>query len=222
MSPSIRTTLKAPPGAWPVAGLLAALTLAACSQAPAPPAPDEPPSANLLARKSEEGCLRAVWQVQAAPDREFDRENDLAEGGAISCATNTSASQFADAIETIRAAAQARDRDGIVREANIPLLVIDERGERRFVEEAELEASAFEEFFPPDMLEAMAQMDLDEMTVVPERGGYFELGSLWLVATETGGRPRLVTVNRQALNEAAESARRRAEAQQAEEPEPSA
>lgn len=211
---------------------MAAFALAGCSQAPAPEQEEVPVEApetrppdtqpDPLARQADEDCLAAVWEAQPSPDRKFDRAHDRAEGGTISCATNTSASQFAAAIDAIRTAARSGDRDGIVREVNIPLLVIDERGDRRFVEETELDASAFEDVFPPDMLGAMAEMDLEEMTVVPDRGGYFELGSLWLVATETGGRPRLVTVNRQALAEAAESARRRAEAEQAEEAEPSA
>ena len=67
-----------------------------------------------------------------------------------------------------------------------------------------------------DRFGAIERLDLSRMTVVPERGGFFELGSIWLVVDKMGARPRLVTVNRQALDEAAGAARRKAQDRQGE------
>jgi len=47
--------------------------------------------------------------------------------------------------------------------------------------------------------------------VVAGRGAPVELGAVWLVVDRKGGRPRIATVNRQALDEAAAAARRAAE-----------
>ena len=75
-----------------------------------------------------------------------------------------------------------------------------------------LEADGHEyEVFDPTVLDALQRLDLSQITVENEQGAYFELGSLWLVVDRQGGRPRLVTVNRQALLEAAKAAKNRTE-----------
>lgn len=158
-------------------------------------------------------CLVVIWSGQEAPDRAFDRAHDEVTGGAISCATGTSPSQFENALAAIRTAAEGNDRAALVRELGIPLLYIDAEGNRREMVGDELIDAGFEEVFSPEMLALMAELELEDMTVVPKEGAFFELGSLWLVASDPGGRPRLVTVNRQALVEAAEAARHAAAAE---------
>ncbi|RPF72643.1 hypothetical protein EG799_02920 [Aurantiacibacter spongiae] len=152
-----------------------------------------------------------IWDGQDRPDRAFDRANDTVDGGAISCATGTSASQFEDALGAIRAAAAGNDRAALLRELDIPLQYIDAEGNRRDVSESELVDAGFDEVFSPEMLDMMTQLRLEDMTVVPDEGAFFRLGSVWMVADRRGGRPRLVTVNRQALSEAIAAARRAAE-----------
>ena len=49
------------------------------------------------------------------------------------------------------------------------------------------------------------------LRVASEQGGFFDLGALWLVVDRQGGKPRLMTVNRQALDEALDAARDGAE-----------
>ncbi|KLE36135.1 hypothetical protein AAW00_05615 [Aurantiacibacter luteus] len=150
-------------------------------------------------------CLLVIWDAQAEPNRDFDRAHDSVEGGAISCATGTSASEFEAALAAIRAAAAANDRAALVRELGLPLLYIDAEGNRRELTD-ELAEEGFDEVFSPEMLEMMQDLSLEDITVVPDQGAFFKLGSLWLVADRQGGRPRLVTVNRQAFAEAAEAA----------------
>lgn len=170
----------------------------------APEAPSQANGGDLAAQVHPAGadCLAQVWQAQAAPDREFDRANDLVEGGTISCATGTSASEFAAALQAIRSAAASRDRAALLRETGRPLLYIDPDGQRREMAQSELATAPLDEIFSDDVLSAMRDLDLAEMTVVPRQGAFFDLGSVWLVADRIGGRPRLVTVNRQALDEA--------------------
>ena len=62
------------------------------------------------------------------------------------------------------------------------------------------------------MLALLRDVDLDALTVVPDQGAFVRLGSVWLVVDRSGGRPRIVTVNKQALGEAADAVRAKAEA----------
>jgi len=165
-----------------------------------------PAEAGAAVAEAGRDCLVVVWEQQAAPDREFDRANDLAEGGLISCATGTSASQFEATLSALRDAASGDDRDALLGEVGIPLLYIDAEGNRRDLLETDLAERDFAEVFSPEMLALMRGLSLADMTVVPEQGGFFRLGAIWLTAGEPGGRPRLVTVNRQALAEAAAAA----------------
>lgn len=168
--------------------------------------PDGPP----------EDCLLMVWSNQEERDVEFDRANDAVEGGAISCATGTSASQFRAAIASLREAARSGDKARILEQLGIPLLYIDAEGERRELSRDEID-TVFDEVFDARMIEVLSRLDLADMTVETDGGGFFELGSLWLVVDKDGGRPRLMTVNRQALDEALEAARDGAERKEGEE-----
>ena len=164
-----------------------------------------PAEAGVAVQAEERDCLLVVWEQQSAPDRRFDRANDMTEGGLISCATGTSASAYEQALERIRSAAAQDNRNALLGEVDIPLLYIDREGNRRDMMDSELAERGFDEVFSPEMLALMRDLDLEEMTVVPDQGGFFELGAIWLSPGEPGGQPRLVTVNRQALAEAAAS-----------------
>ena len=195
--------------------VLATLLLAACTPAGSPdevgeaePARAEAPA--VQAADPAQDCLLLVWSEQEDPDIEFDRTHDTVKGGAISCATGTSASQFEAAISALRDAARSGDKARLLREVGIPLLYIDARGERRELKGEEIE-QLFDEVFDARMIDVLQNLDLSQMTVEKDQGAFFELGSLWLVVDATGGRPRVVTVNRQALGEAAEAARRAAD-----------
>lgn len=210
----MRTRAK-PPGRVPSprAAALAALALsvAACGGSPPPPPPEETSATADAGTGPADDCLVLVWQQQAQPDEQFDRRNDLAKGGAISCATGTSASQFEAALAAIRAAAQSGDKAGLLAELGIPLLYIDADGDRRALHQDELADALFEEVFSPDVLALLKRVRLEDLTVVPNQGAFVELGAVWLVVDSLGGRPRIVTVNRQALGEAAAAARRKAQ-----------
>ena len=170
------------------------------------------PLIDAMSEKPDD-CLLMVWSNQESRDIEFDRANDLVDGGAISCATNTSASQFQAAIEALRAAARSGDKARMLEQLGLPLLYIDGDGEQVELDDERVDA-LYDEVFDDRLIGAIERLDLSQMTVVPERGGFFELGSIWLVVDKAGGRPRLVTVNRQALDEAAGAARRKAQARQ--------
>ena len=175
-------------------------------------------SADIVA-KSETApgdCLLLVWSSQKERNPQFDRDHDFVEGGAISCATGTSASQFDVAISTLRDAARSGDKARLLREVGLPLLYIDGEGKRREIKDrAEVEA-VFDEIFDPAMIEVLQKLDLSRMSVAKDQGGFFELGAIWLVVDRDGGRPRLMTVNRQALEEALDTARERADRNQGE------
>ena len=156
-----------------------------------------------------ENCLLMVWSEQDDPDIEFDRANDAVKGGAISCATGASPSQFEAAISALREAARSGDRARILEQVGIPLLYIDEEGERRELSEDQID-SLFDEVFDETLLDMLQRLDLSQMTVEKDQGAFFELGSLWLVVDDSG-QPRVMTVNRQALDEAAATARDQAE-----------
>ena len=156
-----------------------------------------------------ENCLLMVWSDQDDPDIAFDRANDAVKGGAISCATGASPSQFEAAIAALREAARSGDKARILEQIGMPLLYIDEDGDRRELSEEQIDA-LFDEVFDAEMLDMLQRLDLSKMTVEKDQGAFFELGSLWLVVDD-GGQPRVMTVNRQALDEAAETARDQAE-----------
>ena len=199
-----------------VAALAGLVLLGACSAEEPIPIDttgtlDIPAQAGSAVVEAERDCLLVVWDQQSTPNRNFDRANDVAEGGLISCATGTSASEYEAALTALREAASGNDRNALLGELNVPLLFIDGSGNRRDLSDTDLADRDFEEVFSPEMLALMRDLDLKEMTVVPEQGGFFELGAIWLSPGQPGGRPRLVTVNRQALSEAAANAQARSE-----------
>ena len=183
----------------------------ACSQAGGEAADEAAGSQQLLETITEqddpdavENCLLLVWSEEEEPDIEFDRANDVVTGGAISCATGASPSRFDAAIAALREAARSGDKALILEQLGIPLLYIDENGERQDLTEEQVEA-LFDDIFDPNMLDMLQRLDLSQMTVEKEKGAFFALGSLWFVVDEKG-QPKVVTVNRQALLEAATAA----------------
>ncbi len=163
-----------------------------------------------------EDCLLLVWSNQNEQDTAFDRAHDFVDGGAISCATGTSAGQFEAAISALREAAASGNKAHLLAQIGLPLLYIDAAGERREIEQRAQVEQVFDEIFDAPMLDLLQRLDLANMSVSKDQGGFFELGAVWLVVDKEGGRPRLVTVNRQALDEAAKAARREAEREQGE------
>lgn len=205
--------MKAPQGARRSDGLRlgcalsAALVLSGCGARE--PSDDRAAVDSPVAAASSD-CLVLAWQAQDSPNREFDQAHDLAEGGAISCSTGTTPSQFEAALAAIRAAAQSGDKARLLEELGIPLLYIDAAGNRRELHRAEMVEAVFDEVFTPAAVEVLGRVELDDLTVVAGQGAFVELGGIWLVVDRAGGRPRIATVNQQALGEAAEAARRAA------------
>jgi hypothetical protein len=195
-----------------IAATLLALATAACGAADAPPA--DPATADIVAQPDALGsadCLVLAWQEQEAPDRDFDRAHDRADGGAISCATGTTASRFEAALAAIREAAASGDKGRLLDQLGIPLLYIDARGQRRELTRAEAVDEVFDELFSPETIALLERVKLEDLTVVSNQGAFVELGAIWLVVDKRGGEPRIATVNAQALGEAAEAARRAAQ-----------
>ena len=186
--------------------LAVALLLASCGAQDAP----EQEAAGTAVAAAASDCLVLAWQQQQAPDRAFDEAHDLAEGGAISCATGTTASQFEAALAAIRAAAQSGEKARLLQELGITLLYIDAEGNRRELQRPEMIDAVFDEVFTPEAVAVLGRVKLEDLTVVAGQGAFVELGGIWLVVDRTGGRPRIATVNQQALGEAAEAARRAA------------
>lgn len=208
----MKTALHHPP----VTALVLASLAVACSPVSGERTAEDPARQRLLEAVENEAnpnpadnCLLMVWSKQEDPDIEFDRAHDAVKGGAISCATGASPSQFEAAISVLREAAESGDKTRILEQVGIPLLYITDDGERRELTEDEIE-SLFDEVFDSNMLDLLERLDLSQMTVEKGRGGFFELGSLWLTVDDTG-QPRVMTVNRQALGEAAAAAREKAE-----------
>lgn len=182
----------------PALAAIAAVLVAACSAETR----DAPEDQALLEAANVEDCLLFVWESQPDPDQAFDRTYDTVEGGAISCATGTSPTAYAKAIEAIRTAARSGDRAAMLENVGIPLLYLDGEGKRRELRDPDEIEAVFDEIFDPDMLRMLRDLDLQQMAVENQAGGYFGLGALWLVPEGPGQQPRIVTINRQALNEA--------------------
>ena len=214
MKPSKATALPSRLAAF--LSLMPATMLGACNP-PTDPVADQPdvmvaqavpkPVASSLiaqgeAERAKDNCLLVVWQTQDEPDTAFDEANDATDGGAISCATGTSASEFERTIGAVRKAALAQDRDAMLAQVGVPLLYIDANGERREITQDDLAGDLFADVFDEQVLAALERLDLKRMTVAQDQGGFFDLGALWLVVKEPGGTPRIATINRQALAEA--------------------
>ena len=204
----------------PLPLLIAAMT-GACSPVSSDTNAQPPARQNLLktveahtSADPAENCLLMAWSEREDTDIEFDRANDTVKGGAISCATGTTPSQFEAAISALRDAAKSGNKARILDQLGIPLLYISQDGERQELSREQIEA-LFDDVFDARMLDLLQQLDLSKMTVERDQGAFFELGTLWLVVDESG-TPRVMTVNRQALDEAAVAARDKAERGQGE------
>ena len=130
--------------------------------------------ANMLreANSDPEDCLLLVWSNQRERDVEFDRRHDFVDGGAISCATGTSASRFEAVIATLREAARSGNKARILDQVGLPLLYIDATGTRRELESrAEVEA-VFDEIFDAYMIARLQRLDLSRMSVASDQGGF--------------------------------------------------
>lgn len=200
----------------PLALLLCGSLAFACSPVASEQSSDDPARQKSLKTAEAdtlpdpaENCLLMVWSEQEEPDIEFDRAHDAVKGGAISCATGTSPSQFEAAIAALREAASSGNKARLLEHLGIPLLYITDDGERRELSEDQVD-ELFGEVFDARMLDMLQRLDLSQMTVAKDQGAFFELGSLWLVVDDSG-QPRVMTVNRQALAEAAVAARDQAE-----------
>ena len=134
-----------------------------------------------------------------------------ATGDPSDCLLLVWSSQFDAAIATLREAAKSGNKARLLQEVGLPLLYIDADGNRREIEDRQEVEAVFDEIFDPSMIEVLQELDLSRMRVAKDQGGYFELGAIWLVVDRDGGRPRLMTVNRQALDEALETARDQAD-----------
>lgn len=121
--------------------------------------------------------------------------------------TGTTASRFAAELSTIRAAAASGDKAALLAQVSIPLLWIDRGGARHELSQAEL-ARDYAEVFPPEIVALLGQVALDDLSLVPDQGAFVSLGAVWLAASRPGGKPRVVTVNLQALAEARAAAKR--------------
>lgn len=181
------------------AAIAAAALLSGCGTSQAP---DDQGKTETAITDPKSDCLLMVWSEQENPDVEFDRANDLADGGAISCATGTSASEYRAAVTAIRTAAASGDRAQMLEQVGIPLVYFDAAGKRRELRDPAAINAVFDDIFDPEMLALMRDLDLKRLTVENQSGGFFSLGALWLVPDGPGGRPRIVTLNRQALAEA--------------------
>lgn len=169
------------------------------------------PTQLAMARPSQPttsvNCLALVWQNQQASDKRFDVLNDRSGQDAISCGTLTSASAYARTLRKIRASATRGNRRELVTLVNFPLTFIDERGVRTRLDRVQLNMSA-DRVFNQEVLNLLRHIDLGEMEVVNNKGGYFSSGAVWLDAPAVGGDPRIRTINHHVL--IAWSARQRA------------
>ena len=156
---------------------------------------------DISSASQADNCLVAVWEAQRDPDQGFDRAHDTVEGGAISCATGTSATEYAAAIDDIRRAADREDRAGLLANTHSEVLYLDAVGEPRTLNGQAAIVQAYADVFDRDMMVLMRNLRLSDMAVETGSGGYFALGALWLAPDGPGGRPRIVTINRQALGE---------------------
>jgi hypothetical protein len=202
----IRATTKARRRSTSSLAVAATLVLAGCG--PAAPTPS-PAAAHGLGAQSDSSsdCLMQAWKGQSAPDKAFDRAHDRADGGSLSCATGTTASQFAATLAAVRSAAAKRDNAALMAEVGFPLLYIDRTGQKAQLDRDTLSTRAGE-VFSPAVLTLLAGLRLEDLSVVPQEGAFADLGAVWLVAGRAGGRPRIVTIDAQALGEAAAAKRR--------------
>jgi hypothetical protein len=186
--------------------IAATLALAGCG--PRTPQQSQSAAVRLPGHGASADCLAKIWQSQIEPDTAYDRAHDRADGGAISCATGTTASQFAAVLMAIREATGKGDRSALIAEVGLPLLFIDSEGHKSELDREAVTAHADEVFSAP-VLRLLTGLQVEDLAVVPQQGAFADLGAVWLLTGRTGGRPRIVTIDHQALDEAASAKRRR-------------
>ncbi|MGB7405496.1 MAG: hypothetical protein WA906_07400 [Pacificimonas sp.] len=152
---------------------------------------------------SVEDCLPALWKQRPSRNEAYDRANDKQRGGSLSCGLSTTASEFRDVLADLRLAADTGDRERLLSHVGVPMTYVDRDGHlRELASMADVEA-IYEEIFTPDILAELSKIRLEDASVVPNEGIFFELGAVWLVVPEGESGPQLVTVNQQAAEEAA-------------------
>ena len=147
-------------------------------------------------------CLEEVWSREAAPDRRFDRTHDAVEGGSLSCAIGASPKQFDTVLVKLRDAAGRGDRKAVLALVNEPLLFIDAKGARRELATRRDIERQQAVVLTPELLDGLKLVAIDQVTVVPDQGAFFDLGAVWMASRREGAPPVIVTVNLQALEEA--------------------
>ena len=188
----------------------AALALAGCERAPSA-SPQDIVAQQLPGGASEdassadrltEDCLALVWASQSNPPRDHDRKLDAARGGSIACDMQTSASEVEGLLAALKAASVREDYRALADATDTPVLFIDAGGTRaELAERAAIEAASTR-MFDPQMRALLARLTLADMEIVRGQGGMFALGSVWIVAPRNGARPLIITINREALDEA--------------------
>ncbi len=154
---------------------------------------------------AQKDCLDDIWSSQPVRDEVFDRDHDFVQGQSISCATGTTAGRFAAAITDIREAANGGDADGVLLQFDSRVLYIDDAGKRLTLADDASRTSNRDVMLDAQMLTLLSELDLSNMQIVPGQGVFFEVGTVWLASRQRGGYPKIVTINRQAMREAAQS-----------------
>ena len=188
--------------------MLTLLLLAGCNQAPQgdqmagiAAGSERPDKSTASAQAQPNSCLLLVWDAAGSTDVAFDRANDAVAGGTISCAAGTTPTRFSQTMETMRAAAGARDIGALTQALADDVLLIGTDGERTQIT-VETPSPDRAALFTPDVIEALSEMTLADLTVAPGQGAFLALGGIWFGVAETGGAPQIRTINRQALVEA--------------------
>lgn len=182
------------------------------SGSPETPVDGEKPAASpatptIHPKPAVEDCLEDIWPTQPERDETFDRDHDQLNGQSISCDTGTTAGRFAATLDDIRDAASAKDADLILAQFDGRVLYIDEAGERVTLADETSRADIRDAMFDAEMLVLLSQIDLSKLELLPGEGAYYEFGTIWFASQQRGGYPRIITINRQAMREAAQSRR---------------
>lgn len=153
-----------------------------------------------------ESCLTDVYRDRPARDEAFDRAHDAMPGGSLSCGLSITASELRDTLAQLREAAAAEDRKRLLGHVGIPMVYIDAQGTvRQLPSMTDIEAF-YDDIFTTAVVRRLATLRLEDASVVPGEGLFFDLGAVWLIVADESGRPQLLTVNHQAAEEAAAAA----------------
>jgi hypothetical protein len=192
----------------PNLSLAIAASLSACGSTNPPSSnatADVAASATNVARPVAEltsaDCLPPIWRRQSSPDRAFDQANDRLDGTLLSCKGFTSASALRQGITALQAAAATRQRDRISALVAYPFHYIDAanrhipiRSQRQFLQR-------FDSIFTADTYRAISALELKDVQIDFNQGLSFSSGGIWFWVPDTGGVPKLRTVNLSVLNQ---------------------